>query len=334
MKDFDNQKTEGPTGTASPISKSRGKAPERAGDAEHVVSEFASQSQPDADTLRARELSHPANAAPLADLLGQLQQSHGNSYVQRVVADMNEAKSEVESQSSDRSQGLDASTRSEMESAFGENFGDVRVHTGNEGKRLNDQLDARATTRGRDIYFGAGEYNPSTREGKELLAHELTHVVQQRGSSISQAANTAGQVGDAFEQEADEVAASIVRGGRARVENRGPAPAYQRQSTRTPPSSGHVVNQFIEAVILSSGDTAGVHYEFTSRGTVFVINFRLPRGGTLLSVNPANRCQRSSPSARRETLTITRAVGESLTIEVSFRAGNNTVNLTIRLPRA
>ncbi len=82
MKDFDNQKTDAPTDTASPIRKSRGQAPAGVRDAGQVVSEIASHSKPDADTLRARELSHPANAAPLADLLGQLWIVESYAYVE------------------------------------------------------------------------------------------------------------------------------------------------------------------------------------------------------------------------------------------------------------
>ena len=93
----------------------------------------------------------------------------------------------------------------------------------------------------RDIYFGTGEYNPSTRDGKKLLAHELTHVVQQGGSSTIQQTDSTGQVGDAFEQEADQAAELVARGAQVRVNKQGAAPAYQRnqgaapQPAQTPP---------------------------------------------------------------------------------------------------
>jgi Domain of unknown function (DUF4157) len=61
-------------------------------------------------------------------------------------------------------------------------FSGVRVHTDSEAARLNRALDARAFATGRDIYFGAGEFRPDTVEGRRLLAHELTHVVQQGGA--------------------------------------------------------------------------------------------------------------------------------------------------------
>ncbi|MDO8929137.1 MAG: DUF4157 domain-containing protein, partial [Bacteroidota bacterium] len=77
---------------------------------------------------------------------------------------------------------LDHSTRSEMESGFGNNFSGVRVHTGNEAQQMNKDLNAQAFTHGQDIYFDEGKYNPETTSGKHLLAHELTHTVQQTGA--------------------------------------------------------------------------------------------------------------------------------------------------------
>ena len=78
---------------------------------------------------------------------------------------------------------LDENTRSEMESAFGADFGDVRVHTGSNAAQLSQDLGAKAFTHGSNIYFNEGQYNPNSSEGKHLLAHELTHTIQQ-GASI------------------------------------------------------------------------------------------------------------------------------------------------------
>lgn len=78
-------------------------------------------------------------------------------------------------------QPLGSGPRSFFESRFGADFSDVRVHTGPRAERAADRLNARAFTTGRDVVFGAGEYAPGTRKGTELLAHELTHVIQQRG---------------------------------------------------------------------------------------------------------------------------------------------------------
>jgi hypothetical protein len=77
---------------------------------------------------------------------------------------------------------LKQSARSYMEPRFGADFSNVRVHAGTEADALNQEIGAQAFTRQRDIYFGAGKYNPETRDGQRLLAHELTHVVQQSGT--------------------------------------------------------------------------------------------------------------------------------------------------------
>ena len=66
-----------------------------------------------------------------------------------------------------------------METRFGADFGQVRVHTGSDAVQMNRDVQAQAFTHGRSIYFGAGRYDPSSTPGRRLLAHELTHVVQQ-----------------------------------------------------------------------------------------------------------------------------------------------------------
>ncbi len=78
---------------------------------------------------------------------------------------------------------LPDTTRAEMEASFGHDFSGVNIHTGQEATDLNQDLHAQAFTHGQDVYFNAGKYSPETTEGKRLLAHELTHVVQQGGGN-------------------------------------------------------------------------------------------------------------------------------------------------------
>jgi len=73
-------------------------------------------------------------------------------------------------------------TKSFMESRFGTDFSDVKIHTGDYAVQMSNELNAQAFTVGSDIYFNSGKYAPGALEGKRLLAHELTHVVQQSGS--------------------------------------------------------------------------------------------------------------------------------------------------------
>ncbi|RCJ20451.1 hypothetical protein A6S26_26350 [Nostoc sp. ATCC 43529] len=72
--------------------------------------------------------------------------------------------------------------REPMEQAFGADFSGVKVHTDSQSDLLNQSIQARAFTTGQDVFFRQGEYNPGSRGGQELLAHELTHVVQQNGA--------------------------------------------------------------------------------------------------------------------------------------------------------
>ncbi|MBD2564616.1 DUF4157 domain-containing protein [Nostoc linckia FACHB-391] len=81
-------------------------------------------------------------------------------------------------------QSLADNIRQPMEQAFGADFSGVKVHTDGQSDQLNRSIQARAFTTGQDVFFRSGEYNPGSRGGQELLAHELTHVVQQNGGVL------------------------------------------------------------------------------------------------------------------------------------------------------
>jgi hypothetical protein len=98
---------------------------------------------------------------------------------------------------------LPESARGFFEPRFGHDFARVRVHTGTRAEQLARSVDARAFTLGQDIVFGSGEYSPETKEGRHVLAHELTHVVQQGRAqphiqrlTITQHAFTKGTCGE------------------------------------------------------------------------------------------------------------------------------------------
>ena len=78
-------------------------------------------------------------------------------------------------------------TQSFMESRFGRDFSHVRLHTDGTAADMSAGIQAKAFTHGSDIYFNRGEYSPNTEGGRRLLAHELTHTVQQEGSEIKRA---------------------------------------------------------------------------------------------------------------------------------------------------
>jgi hypothetical protein len=108
-------------------------------------------------------------------------------------------------------QSLDVSTRALMETRFGHDFSGVRVHIDAESAESARAVNALAYTVGQDMVFETGQYAPGTREGQRLLAHELTHVMQQGEDSCIQAKLQIGQVNDSCEREADRLADQAAR---------------------------------------------------------------------------------------------------------------------------
>jgi hypothetical protein len=192
--------------------------------------------------FRRSEWSNPVNEGQRARLLGGLQQQYGNRFVQRVLTpntvgepragergftsiSRSEARdapgesapghSSLASQmESSGGHGLDPATRGFMESRFGRDFGGVSVHDDANAHQAAKGLSAEAFTAGRDVYFSAGAYNPSSESGQHLLAHELAHVVQHDTGAASAAPQgfTVSRPGDALERQADSVADAVMRG--------------------------------------------------------------------------------------------------------------------------
>jgi Domain of unknown function (DUF4157) len=173
-----------------------------------------------------------------------MQRTLGNEHVQRFLALARQGKGSGEvspeiEQKIDRARGggkaIDQTHRLQMEAALGADFSHVRVHTDTEADTLNRQVNAVAFTTGSDIFFRQGEYRPESSNGRELLAHELTHVVQQDGASPRPGAGqrgglrrkchecegeakdgiqrklVVGQPDDQHEREAENTATSVVR---------------------------------------------------------------------------------------------------------------------------
>jgi hypothetical protein len=110
---------------------------------------------------------------------------------------------------------LEGPTRAAMEKGFGHDFGRVRVHTDPRAAESAQAVGALAYTVGRDVVFGAGRYEPETRAGRHLLAHELTHVLQQDGAA-SDGPLAVRPAGDSFEREGDAISRQVVDGPPAR----------------------------------------------------------------------------------------------------------------------
>src|SRR5262249_2366426 len=106
---------------------------------------------------------------------------------------------------------LDAETRALFEPRFGHDFSRVRVHTGERAAASARAVNAWAYTVGEHVVFGERQYAPHASAGQRLLAHELTHAVQQTGSSrLTSGAPQVGESNDIYEQEADVVANQVL----------------------------------------------------------------------------------------------------------------------------
>lgn len=180
------------------------------------------------------EVQH-ARSEPLSSSsaqIAQLQRQYGNRAVQRLIQreqalvqrqapiglEGGEVSGDLQTQiDSARGGGqpLDKGVGSQIGGALGADFSGVRVHTDSKADKLNRSLSAKAFTLGSDVFFSEGAYEPGTQGGKQLLAHELTHVVQQGGAAGQHKVNkvqtklTVGPAGDKYEQEADRFAKSL-----------------------------------------------------------------------------------------------------------------------------
>jgi Domain of unknown function (DUF4157) len=149
-----------------------------------------------------------AAAAGRVDVLGGgaalgLQRAVGNDAVTSL---MEEERSPVHDVISSGGRPLDPDMRADMESRLGHDFSDVRVHDDSAAAASATAVNAHAYTVGSNVVFQRDRYDPSTQEGKTTLAHELTHVVQQRSGPVEGTSAPGGikisDPSDRFEREA------------------------------------------------------------------------------------------------------------------------------------
>ncbi len=167
--------------------------------------------RPKADRIEAEEHGHgfQAAAAGRPDVLGAggllgLQRAAGNAAVTGLVEE--ERSPVLDVVNSGGGAPLDTDTRSDMESRLGHDFSDVRVHTDSRASESAKAVNANAYTVGSNIVFQRDIYDPGSDTGKHMLAHELTHVVQQRSGPVEGTATGGGiavsNPSDRFEREA------------------------------------------------------------------------------------------------------------------------------------
>jgi Domain of unknown function (DUF4157) len=146
---------------------------------------------------------------------------------------------------------LEPIVRMDMETSFRHDFSQVRVHTDAMAATSAQAVDALAYTVGNDIVFGSGRYDPHTTLGHRLLAHELTHVMQQGPTTSRPSSLRVGATNDALEQLADQAAAkpSAVSVASAMVPRQGDV--VRRQQTRGPAAT---LDEQARAIIAAASD--------------------------------------------------------------------------------
>ncbi len=174
---------------------------------------------------------------------------------------------------------LDAQTRHDMETHLGQDFSQVRVHTDDRAMVSAQAVNASAYTVGQEIVFAAGHYAPQSPAGKQLLAHELVHVIQQRGRSADPVMPTTYQTAEA---EAEAWAQTIHSPTSQAVRAIGPVAAglYRQQQTSIPTGMSrtefeHIMRTRFKVDRIATGTEAEQRDRLTPRGGV-------PPGGITL----------------------------------------------------
>jgi len=192
--------------------------------------------------------------------LRQVQRSYGNRFSQSLVSHLSSGRSEsaqrqcscggscakctaqrAESVQPPASSGqpLTEPASSLMEQRFGASFEDVRLHTDSESAASAESIHADAYTAGRDIYFARGMYAPSSHSGQRLLAHELTHTLQQSSREVPHASHNhsklpVGAPDDPLETEADQAAGDVVAGKKPEISGANSGPVRRQEAPPAP----------------------------------------------------------------------------------------------------
>ena len=187
-----------------------------------------------ADAARALNAGRPEAVRPAAML--HLQRAAGNAGIAQALGDEPQAESPIKGVVG-RGGGtpLDPGTRQRMESSLGADFSDVRVHAGGEAASSARAVDAHAYTVGDEVVLGAGQ-EPGSPTHERTMAHELTHVLQQRSGPV-EGTEAAGGIrlsnpSDRFERAAEASADVVIGGGVPGPATTAAAPAAQALSTQ------------------------------------------------------------------------------------------------------
>ncbi|MFN8932064.1 MAG: DUF4157 domain-containing protein [Pseudanabaena sp.] len=160
-------------------------------------------------------------------------------------------------------QSLDAGLQTKMGQAMGADFSGVKVHTDSQSDQLNKFIQAKAFTTGQDVFFRQGAYDPSSQGGQELIAHELTHVVQQNGGAVQRSPKLGGR----------EFSVQL--------------------NTNTESIQGFFTTESVPDVRMSDGDqfiVVGKKNQslFAQEGAINTANEALHNAGAIVRLNPGN----------------------------------------------
>lgn len=158
---------------------------------------------------------------------------------------------EMETAGSSFGSPLPEDVRTFMEMRFHHSFSSIRIHTGSDAAASARALNADAYTIGNRVVFGAGQYQPNTATGRQLIAHELSHTLQQAGETHNGAASLAlGELGESLEQQADRAADAVMAGSRPPALTRS-ALRIQRQAKEANATTANLVSAKIPINMLS-----------------------------------------------------------------------------------
>ena len=181
--------------------------------------------------------------------------------------------------------GMPPQVQGQMEQAFGTDFSGVRIH---ESSPSAESMGALAYTQGSDIHFQPGLYQPGSEQGKELLGHELAHVVQQsegRVATPSQAKQAGVNDDSGLEREADEMAAQAIAGGVATSARSGaaaPGNVIQRREAAAPAATPATDNNATDATDAAEPTAPGEEVvEYPGSAGEFSLDWNMPHEAAL-----------------------------------------------------
>jgi hypothetical protein len=189
--------------------------------------------QPSSDAVGSRLLQRKCACGKVAGLSGECEECQAKQLTtqRQPVNAATESRIPASAEEVVRSEGkpLDPQTRGQMESRLGHDFSNVRIHVDEQANASASALGASAYTVSDHIVFAAGKYDAGSKEGAERLAHELTHVVQQRLNP-----NQGSSPSTKHEAEAQDVGASVASGGSSQVTAAASAGSIQLDKDKNP----------------------------------------------------------------------------------------------------